>query len=565
MFGRIKKAIKLLKTDSFEILRGKLSKRYRGFRERGKYQKLIRQYEAHSESDLDEARQLARRLDVRPLISILMPVYNTDERYLRAAIDSVRAQVYDPWELCIADDHSTNPHIRTILAEYASCDSRIKIATRHANGHISAASNTALDLVTGHFTALMDHDDELSPLALYFVAKEINKYAEARIIYSDEDKISEKGKRFAPYFKPDWNPELLLGVNYVNHLTVYRTDLLRDCGAFRVGYEGSQDYDLLLRAAEHCFSENIRHIPRVLYHWRAIRGSVAYASDEKPYAHDRARVAIAEHLKRRNIDATVVRSIGQLHKVIYRIPDPRPTVSVILHGEGRTAALKQLLRAGGNFSHEIISTPHVGTPDLYARLNIAADGATGSILCFLNVNIDRGSKLWLESMIGHAIQPGTGAVGPMIYDERKRIKSAGFVLGVGDGIASAFQNSPLSPRGRSIRLDVPQNVAAVSADCLVIARDKFNNAGGFDAEAFGKKYGDVDLCCRLVIRGLMNVWTPRAEVLLTEGSSVGANIEFAELRKRWIQFFIGDTYYNPNLSHKTADYSLADPPVLEKY
>ncbi len=213
-----------------------------------------------------------------------------------------------------------------------------------------------LELVTGEFTALLDHDDELSPLALYFVAKTITEFPDTAIIYSDEDKIDGRGRRYAPRFKSDWNPDMLLSLNYVNHLTVYRTSLIRECGGFRLGYEGSQDYDLLLRVSELCGGSRIRHIPKILYHWRAIAGSVANASDEKPYAHDLARKAIAEHLERVGTPGKAVRRFGQLHRVTYDIPDRETKVSIIVDGRPELSNISEdLKRACGRLDFEIIA------------------------------------------------------------------------------------------------------------------------------------------------------------------------------------------------------------------
>ena len=578
MAGPLKKAINLLRTDNFEVLRGKLSKRIRAVCGRRQYQQWIRKYHSLTRTDVENIQEIIVGLRLHPLISILMPVYNTEERYLRAAIASVRAQIYENWELCIADDHSPDPHIRTILAEYAAADSRIKIAIRDENGHISAASNTALELVTGEFTALMDHDDELSPLALYFVSKEINGHTDVNIIYTDEDKIDERGLRFDPFFKPDWSPDLLLGVNYINHLTVYRTELLRARGGFRSAFDGSQDYDLLLRMVEHLPPSTIRHVPRVLYHWRAISGSVAYASDEKPYAHDRARAAIAEHFDRTGIKAEVVRGIGQLHSVIYEIPEPKPKVSVIVHGRRSAVDLYKLLECGGDMPAEVMISTDTGCTKLggqttwvspdhhnrYARLNLAARAATGAILCFISSEIRSASQGWLETLAAHALQPGVGAVGPMILDAKRRIRSAGYVLGVQNGVKSAFEGRSVVPRGRSLRLDVPQNVSAIPVDCLVITAANFAAVGGFDEDTFDI-YGAVDLCLRLAEAGSRTVWTPRVELIRSTQLPLAPRSGLTKLRDRWRSYFERDPYYNPNLTMDVQNWDIALPPRLEKY
>lgn len=578
MASPLKIAVNLLKNDSFEVMRGKISKRVRSWRERGRYQKWVKRYYGLVDTDVENIRRNIDGLETHPRISILMPVYNTDERYLRAAIDSVKAQIYENWELCIADDHSSDPHVRTILAEYAARDERIKIAIRAENGHIAAASNTALEMATGSFTALMDHDDELSPLAMYFVAREINSHADANIIYTDEDKIDENGLRFDPYFKPDWSPDLLLGVNYLNHLTIYRTTILRKCGAFRTGFDGSQDYDLLLRAVEISPASTVRHIPRPLYHWRATKGSVAYASDEKPYAHDRARNAIAEHLERCGVRASVMRGIGQLHKVDYELPYPPPKVSIIVHGGRSAVDVDRLLGMTGGSPVEILTSTNAGctrrgerttwvSPDhhnRYARLNLAASAATGSILCFLSSEIREAGHLWLETLIAHAMRPGVGAVGPMIFDTRRHITSAGYVLVAQKGVMSAFSGKPLRPRGRSLRLDVPQNVSAVPIDCLVVRAQTFALVGGFDEDSFDA-FGAIDLCLRLRENGFRTVWDPRAELMRSAMPDAVERKGLSQLLQRWGSYFEHDPYHNPNLSLDVRAWDIAYPPRLEKY
>ena len=266
-----------------------------------------------------------------PLISIIMPVYNTPEPYLRSAIDSVLAQVYENWELCIADDASSDGHVRGILEEYASKDSRIKLCFRRENGHISAASNSALSLATGDYMALLDHDDELAPHALAAVALEIHDHPDAVLIYSDEDKIDGKGNRFGPYFKCDFDPELILAQNYLNHLGVFRKGIVEKIGGFQEGFEGSQDWDLVLRVIETASPSQVRHIPRVLYHWRSHPLSAAGNSHAKPYAADAAKRAVEAHLERSGIEAEVIPLPDILaQRVRYTLPDPLPLVSVII-------------------------------------------------------------------------------------------------------------------------------------------------------------------------------------------------------------------------------------------
>jgi GT2 family glycosyltransferase len=248
-------------------------------------------------SDVQRMRDLLPLLGQRPTFSVLMPVYETPEEYLRAAIESVQLQAYPDWELCIADDASRKPHVRKVLEECAADDPRIKLVFRETNGHIAATSNTALAAASGDFVALLDHDDLLSVDALFENALVVNRRPDVDIIYSDEDKLDERGRRRDPYFKPDWSPDSLLSRNYVSHLGVYRRALIEEIGGFRRGFEGSQDYDLILRASER--TSRIEHIPRVLYHWRIHEESTASSRKQKGYAYDAAVRAIEESLTRR--------------------------------------------------------------------------------------------------------------------------------------------------------------------------------------------------------------------------------------------------------------------------
>lgn len=236
------------------------------------------------------------RWPVRPLISVIMPVYNTDLRWLNAAIGSVQSQLYPDWELCISDDASTRDGVRDMVSDFVRRDRRIRANFRHGNGNIAVNSNDALSLASGTFIALLDADDVLPQHALYWVAREIIEHPDADLIFSDEDKINEQGKRFDPYFKPDWNQALMLSQNAFSHLGVYRRSLVEKVGGFRVGFEGSQDHDLILRCAEVIAPARIRHIPRILYHWRAIPSSTAASTDAKPYAWNAGARAIEQHL-----------------------------------------------------------------------------------------------------------------------------------------------------------------------------------------------------------------------------------------------------------------------------
>ncbi|MDP9004360.1 MAG: glycosyltransferase, partial [Verrucomicrobiota bacterium] len=286
-----------------------------------------------------------RCLRTQPLISVLLPVYNPDLDLLEEAIESLQLQLYQRWELCLADDASTDPKVRPFLEGKANDDRRIKITFRERNGHISACTNSALALATGEWCALLDQDDLVRAEALAFVALEIERHPEAGLIYSDEDKIDAGGTRSTPFLKTDWNPELFLGQNYINHLGVYRADLLREIGGFREGFEGSQDYDLVFRCIERLAPAQIRHIPRILYHWRTVAGSLAAVVDAKPYAKEAARRAIADHLHRCGIAGRVEPCPENVesHRVVYELPDPAPTVSIVIPMRDRLALLERCI------------------------------------------------------------------------------------------------------------------------------------------------------------------------------------------------------------------------------
>ena len=304
------------------------------------YDSWVAAYDTLSDTDRTAIKNDMVGLQNRPLISVVMPVYNPQPQYLRKAIDSVIAQLYPNWELCIADDASSNPEIRKLLESCARRDRRIKVAYRPQNGHISAASNSALELVRGDFVALMDHDDELTEHALYMLAVELNHHPDADIVYSDEDKIDAQGRRHEPHFKPDWNQELFYSYNMINHLGMYRTSLVREIGGFREGYEGSQDYDLVLRLLSLTQPERIRHIPHVLYHWRTGNGVQTFSTERLQEAVNSARRSLGEYFESRGMKVEVTDALTPCFNRIKRdLPDPAPAVSLIIPTRDRVCSV----------------------------------------------------------------------------------------------------------------------------------------------------------------------------------------------------------------------------------
>ncbi len=583
MIGKAKKAFKILRTRGLSgFYRQLLWKKYLiGWNRR--YQDWIKEYDTLTSEDISEMKRLIAELSNRPLISILMPVYNVDEKWLRRAIESVIEQAYQHWEFCIADDCSTRPHIRRVLEEYASRDKRIKVVFREQNGHISAASNSALELTTGEYTVLLDHDDELAKHALFMVALAVTSDPKIDMIYSDEDLIDHRGRRYFPKFKPDWSPDLLCSMNFVTHLSVYRTKILKAIGGFTIGREGSQDYDVALRFSERIPAENICHIPHVLYHWRAISGSVALASDEKSYAHGRAREAIDSHFERSSIRATSVPGFGELHRTIYELPEPQPLVSIVIVVGEQTDAEKAvrilertdykpfelILVSEGSIrlssNDNVVKVLEHRKGSNFELLNEAVRESSGSVVCFLDASTVIKRRDWLVEAVATAIQPHIGCVGGKVLFPDNRIKHAGLIMGVGNGVGRAHYRLHKDSLGNFMRLHVAQNVSAVSSEFMAIRKDVFAGVGGFDASNSADAAADVDLCLRLRGDGLVNVWTPWAEVVQTSPPRTVGEDELERLKAKWAEYFERDPYFNPNLSNDDADFELAFPPRVDKF
>jgi GT2 family glycosyltransferase len=545
-------------------------------------------------------RESSATLAYQPLLSVIMPVYNSDERWLRAAIRSVQGQLYTKWELCIADDCSTDPKVARVLREYQAREPRIKIHFRDVNGHISAASNSALALAIGEFIVLLDHDDVLPAHALAAVVHELNRHPDADIVYSDEDRLDESGRRYDPYFKPDWNPELFYGQNLISHLGVYRTSMVRQVGGFRAGFEGSQDYELALRVVEQTQPSRIRHIPLILYHWRAIPGSAALNVHQKTYATDAARLAVQAHFSRTGIEATIEPAprAAYYQRIRYRLPEPRPHVTIIIPTKDRVELLSRCVDSivsrstYGSFDvvivdngstdaasrayfeqvqrNPLVTVLEFDGPFNFSRINnVAAARARGPFLCFLNNDTEVISPDWLEEMMSLAVRDGVGAVGAMLYYPNNTMQHAGVVLGMG-GIAShAHRGQRRGMPGNYGRAALTQTMSAVTAACMVLRKSILEEVGGFD-ETLAVAYNDVDLCLRIGARGYRNVWTPFAELYHFESISRGDDLKGANLprflaesqamRDRWQGLLTADPYYNPNLSLTRADLWLAYPP-----
>jgi len=566
------------------------------------YDRWITQYDSLTKRTRRQIRAEISQWPVRPLISVVMPVFNTDPRWLGAAIRSVQSQLYPNWELCISDDASTLNDVRSMLLDFAKHEAKIRLLLRKENANVSINLKSALSLASGEFIALTDADDLLPEHALYLIAKEIVQHPNVDLIYSDEDKIDESGKRYDPHFKSDWNTALMLSQNAFGHLGVYRKSLVEAVGGFRSGFEGSQDHDLVLRCALQTSPDRIRHVRRVLYHRRAIESSTAHNRGVRPNAWDAGRRAVEDHLALRGLRASVKRAPLDQYQVEYELPVPQPRVSVLIPTTGNPSLLARCLDSilsrttyenfevlllvnqiqrdkpeRTEFLRQSAERPpvrvlfHPDRPFNYSWVNNWGVGeAVGEVLCLLNDDTEVITPDWLERLVARATLPDVGAVGAMMYYPDDTIQHAGVVLGLGlGGIAGhAFHLQPRGSYGYFSRACLEQDWSCVTAGCLAIRRDVFLSLGGFD-ENLAIAFNDVDLCIRLRAAGWRILWTPTVELYHHESASVGSPYstergdEFpkaiALMRQRWGSMLGCDPYYNPNLSLDKG-FLLAFPP-----
>ena len=504
-------------------------------------------------------------------------------------------------ELCIVDDASTDPSVWETVRRQARRNKRLKILRRTKNGHICAASNDALRLATGDFVALLDHDDELSPLALYCVALALNRKPDLQLIYSDEDKLDQEGRRCDPHFKPDWNPDLFTSQNYISHLTVYRAALVREVGGFREGFEGSQDYDLSLRCLEKIEPGQIYHIPQVLYHWRMTEQSTAAEASAKPYAQTAALRAMQEHFDRRRPGVSVVPDYSIYLRAKYPLPDNPPLVSIIIPTRDRADLLRRCLQSIfaktdyprfevividnesrepealeylAKLASESVRVHRIEGPFNFSKLNNAGVSlARGSLIALLNNDLEVMNADWLSEMVSHALRPEVGAVGARLWYPDNTIQHAGVILG-GGGVADHAHIGLRDEPGYFARAHLVQNFSAVTAACMLVRKDRYLEIGGLNEINLAVAFNDVDFCLRLRARGFRIVWTPHAELYHHESASRGFEdtrlkrsrflSEVAYMEAKWKEALANDPCYNPNLSLGEKLFTLAFPPRTTK-
>jgi GT2 family glycosyltransferase len=518
----------------------------------------------------------------KPLISVVVPAYNTPDKYLHPLIESLKNQTYQNWQLCISDA-STDADRKEAIREATSRDDRISYVGA-AGMNISDNTNKALGMVKGDYVGLLDHDDVLSQHALQEVAIAVQKHPSADVFYSDEDKLSDDGKvRQLPFFKPDWSPELLLGVNYITHFLVIKKELLDQAGGLRAEFDGAQDYDLLLRITER--AKEIVHIPKILYHWRLADGSTAKTVGEKNYANTAGQKALREAAARREINAEVVEIPERPtnYRLRFMLPKDSPMVSIVIPFKDKADLLRQCTDSifekttYPNYELILLSNNSVEpeTDELLALLkkdkrckvfywnkpfnyskinNYGVAKSSGEYVLLLNNDTKVITSDWLEELVGMASQPGIGAVGPTLYypDKKNGIQHAGIVVGMGGMAGHVFRHHQIGDWTDFGIPAWPRNYLAVTGACLMIKKDLYQEVGGLD-ETFTVAGNDVALGITLSERGYRNVYWPFASLYHYESVSVGSynngiQLDYDHSLKYYKKYHDkGDPYFNPNL------------------
>jgi GT2 family glycosyltransferase len=571
--------------------------------DRNDYTEWLRRYDTINEDKREAIRKRIEEFLYKPQISVIMPTYNPRLDWLTEAINSVRKQFYSNWELCIIDDASTDMAIWPFLQRLTKEDPRIKVALRDMNGHISVASNGVHEIVNGEWVALLDHDDILAEHALFWVADAINYNPDARLIYSDEDTIDEVGRRSNPYFKCDWNLDLFYSHNLISHLGVYQTEILRDIGVFREGVQGVQVYDLALRFIERINSDQIHHIPRVLYSRRLHEKSTAQPPDAIPCAMLAGEKALNDHFERTNMKARA-EFVGRGYRIRYTLPPHPPLVTIIIPTRNGHLLLKNAITSiyqktiYTNYEILIIDNgsddpatldyldkirreqwvrvTHDERPFNFSALNNdAARAANGEILALLNNDIEVISPDWLSEMVSIALLPQVGAVGAKLWYPNETLQHGGVILGIYGKAGHAHKHMPRDQNGYFDRAVLAQSFSAVTGACLIIQKSKFEKVGGLNETELKIALNDIDFCLRLQEAGYRNVWTPYAELYHHESVTRGYEDteekrarfmrESQYLQRCWREVLQNDKAYNPNLTLDFEDFSLAWPPRVQQF
>ena len=550
-------------------------------------------YENQKVSQEELEKQKKKVFAYAPKISILVPVYNTPQVFLKQMIQSVRKQTYANWELCIANANPDNEEVKQILEICTKKDDRIKVVNVPENEGIAQNTNRALDIATGEFIGLLDHDDLLEENALYEIVSCLNEKKETDVLYTDEDKVTTNlDEYFSPNFKPDFNLDMLRANNYICHFFVAKKELIEKVGGFRAEYNGAQDYDLILRCTEQ--AQNVAHIAKILYHWRVHKESTADNPLSKMYAYEAGKKAIEAHLARCHTDGEVLQTdnLG-----FYRVKYPvkgKPLVSILIPNKDQVDTLDKCLRSieerTDYDNYEIIIIENNSTEqktfDYYNQIcndkirvvywkkefnysainNFGVDQAKGEYLLLLNNDMEVISRDWMSELLGHCQRPEVGAVGARLYYPDDTVQHAGIIIGIGGVAGSVFVGMKRGYTGYMHRAAIQQDLSAVTAACMMIKRPVFEEAGRLE-EQLKVAFNDVDLCLKIRKNGYLIVYDPYVELYHYESKTRGAEdtkekvrrfqSEIEYMRCHWIDILKnGDPAYNPNLTLKKWDYSL---------
>ncbi len=523
-----------------------------------------------------------QELEYRPLISFIVPTYNVSRQLLSECLDSLLKQSYDHFEICIADDHSSNEETLDTLREYEQKYDCIHVVYRNENGMISEASNTAIGIAKGEFIALIDNDDVIEKDALYYVVEALNKNPKLDLIYSDEDKIDYTGKYMEPHFKPDYSPDTLMSINYICHLSVLRKSLIEELNGFRKEYDGSQDYDLFLRVVEK--TDQIYHIEKVLYHWRQTADSTSAYLGSKGYAYEAGMKALQDALDRRNLKGQVLENPkasnyiahygndNELVSIIIPIKDKADITKrcidsiyekstyrnfeIILIDNGSTETKTKEMLADYESKYDNFTTLYLDCAFNYSYLNNeAVKIAKGDYLLFLNNDTEVMTPEFMEEMLGYARLDHVGCVGIKLLYPDKLVQHAGIVLGNGGLAGHIYVADSYYATGLFGRLVTPYDYTAVTAACLMMKKSKFNDVGGFD-ETLTVALNDVDLNLKILDKGYYNVCLSNIEMMHYESKSRGYeatkeknerfNREQEYLKNKWQETLDRDRFFSPH-------------------
>lgn len=558
----------------------------------GDYRRWVGAVDCLRAVDLARMQERVAELESGPVFSVLLPAHETPVGFLKSAVESVRRQIYPKWELCIADDASRSPALHRYL-DSLDDDPRVRIVRREVNGHISACSNSALELATGDWVVLLDHDDELSEDALFRFAEVIAGQPGVRMIYSDEDKLDVQGRRARPYFKPAFNRELLRANNYICHLAAYRREELNEIGGFRAGFEGAQDHDLALRYTERCASSEIAHVPMILYHWREHSGSTSTGISTKSYALAAGAKAVEEHFARMGLVGTVLPNSRGYYDIAYQLSGPEPSVAIIIPTKNQFELLRKcvgsLRKRTSYHNYQIVLVDNASDcpkalaylsqlessgaarvlrdsgPFNFSRLNNGAVREVESeFIVLLNNDIEIIEPAWLTDMVATAMQGDVGVVGAKLHYPDGSIQHAGIVLGIGGSAGHAFKQESKETLGYYFRAVVRSEFSALTGACLLVRRSVYEKVGGLDEDHFGIAFNDVDFCLKVKALNLRNVLCPGARLFHHESKSRGYEdtphkkarfaVERARLRQKWLPLIDDDPAYNINLTRDKENF-----------